>query len=576
MTDNNALVTFRGVWDQLTAAGQPFSWSRQEVNGVSMRVFDAAPPDMRAVWEMSAAFADVTYLVYEDERLSYSEVHAAVRSLAHALVNDYGVRPGDRVAIAMRNYPEWIVSYWASLCVGAAAVGVNAWWTTPELEFGLSDSKPAVIIADAERVERLLPILDGLRTAAPLEVIAVRPDGDLPDGFVHWNDVASTDGAPAELPLAQIDPNDDACIFYTSGTTGFPKGAQLTHRGCTNNVMNTVFTGAVTKAAAAIVNPADEAGDPNAVEPSPVIMAPTPMFHVTANNCLLHPCTLAGGTLVLMRKWDAGRAIELIEREKVTNFSGVPTMNRELISHPDWDTRDTSSLNSMAGGGAAVQPDLVEKVVDAKGPVAPSTGYGLTETSGIVTAFSGLFYQAQPSSVGPLMPTFEGKVIDQHGNTLPDGERGELCVKGPGVIKGYLNRPDATAEAIVDGWFRTGDIATIDSDGLVYIVDRAKDMLIRGGENVYCSEVEAAIYDHPSVAEVAVFGVPDERLGETVGVAIHLAPGATLTEQELRSHLEPRISTFKIPEHVWFRDEPLPKNAAGKLVKRVLVEELTD
>ena len=540
-----------------------------------MRVFDAAPPNMRFVWEMSAAFAERTYLVYEDESLTFGEAHASVRHLAHSLVDHYGVGPGDRVAIAMRNYPEWVLAYWATLCAGAAVVGVNAWWTSAELEYGLGDSQPRVIIADNERIERLQPILEGLRVTAPLDVVAVRTERKLPDDFAMWSAVAGPKDAPDELPPAEIDPDDDACIFYTSGTTGFPKGAQLTHRSCVTNVMHCAFSSMATEAATTALNPPETPPDPDAEAPQPVIMAPTPLFHVTANNCLLHPATIGGAKLVLMRKWDAGRALELIEREQVTSLSGVPTMSRELLLHPDWETRDTSSLGSMGGGGAAVQPDLVEKIADTSGPALPSTGYGLTETSGIITALGAAFFRDQPASVGPVMPTFDAKVVDPEGNIVPVGERGELCVKGPAVIKGYLNRPEATAEAIVDGWFHTGDIAYLDDAGLVYIVDRIKDMVLRGGENIYCSEVEAAIYDHPNVAEAAVFAIPDDRLGEIVGVAIHLVPDATLDQEELQAYLEPRLAAFKIPEHVWFRDEPLPQNASGKFLKRALQEELS-
>ena len=578
MTDPNAFQTLRTVWDQMTAPGQPFAWSEQEVRGITMRVFDAAPPDLRTVWEMSAGFADNTYLVYEDESMTYGEAHARVRRLAHALVDDYGVGRGDRVAIAMRNYPEWVLAYWATVSVGATVVGANAWWTSSELEYGLSDSTPRVIVADDERIERLLPILDGLRATDPLDVIAVRTDGAQPDDFARWEDVTDPEGAPADLPSAEIDPDDDACIFYTSGTTGFPKGAQLTHRSCVTNIMHCAFSAFVSATATAMLNPPAESTDAPAADAAPsqtVIMAPTPLFHVTANNCLLQPGTMTGAKLVYLRKWDAGRALELIEREKVNTFAGVPTMNRELIMHPDWATRDTSSLGAMSGGGAAVQPDLVEKISEAKGSTQAQTGYGLTETSGIITGLGGIFFRDRPTSVGPPMPTFEAKVVDEDGNALPTGERGELCVKGPAVVKGYLNRPEATADAIVDGWFHTGDVAHIDDDGCIYIVDRIKDMVLRGGENIYRSEVEAAVYDHPSVAEAAVFGVPDERLGETVGIAIHLAPGSTLTEDELRVHLEPKLAGFKIPEHVWFRDEPLPQNASGKFLKRALQEELT-
>ena len=302
-----------------------------------------------------------------------------------------------------------------------------------------------------------------------------------------------------------------------------------------------------------------------------VFMAPTPLFHVTANNCLLHPATISGSRIVLMYKWDAGRALELIEREGVTNFSGVPTMSREMLMHPDWAARDTSTLVGMGGGGAPLQPDLVDKIDKSLKGGAPSTGYGLTETHGIVTANSGSLYTAKPASCGRVVPVLDAKLIDDVGEEVTEpGGRGELCVRGSVVIKGYLNREESTADAIRDGWFRTGDIATIDDDGFVFIVDHAKDMVLRGGENVYCSEVEAAIYENPEVAEAAVFGVPDDRLGEIVGVAIVRAPGATLDDDSLRAFLDAKLAKYKIPERIWFMDEPLPRNANGKFVKRDL------
>ncbi len=568
------------TYDELLAPGGGFSWSVQEVRGMPMRVFDAAPPNMRAIWELSAPHGDKTYLVFEDESYSYAEIHAQVRSLAHALVNDYGVAPGERVAIAMRNYPEWITAYWATISIGAAAVGMNAWWTGPEMTFAVNDSAPKVMIADTERIERLAPHLDELTAESPLSVIAVRFDGELPADAAHWSDVVKGEEAPGELPEVEIHPDDDSCIFYTSGTTGFPKGAQLTHRGSVHNVFHMAFNLFSSSMAGAKVKAleAAEAGEepPPPVAPGdPVIMLPTPLFHVTANNCVLHPGTMIGAKLVLLYKWNPERALELIEREKVTTFTGVPTMSRELLLSANWDKRDTSSLESMGGGGAALQPDLVEKIDQAKGEVAPSTGYGLTETHGIVTAVNSMFYTAKPTSVGTVCPTFEAKLLDPDGNELPLGSIGELAVKGPAVIKGYINRPEATAEAIVDGWFRTGDLVTIDEDGFVHVVDRAKDIVIRGGENVYCSEVEAAIYEHPAVAEVAVIPVPDDRLGELVGAAIVLRPGLTLDEAELKAHLDGKLATFKQPEQLWILDEPLPRNANGKFLKRELKEQLT-
>jgi acyl-CoA synthetase (AMP-forming)/AMP-acid ligase II len=566
---------FQAAWEELTAPGAQYATTTIEVRGVPIKVFENALPSMRTIWELARGYGDRDYVVYEDERYTYAEADAIIRALAARLIDDYGVQPGDRVALAMRNYPEWVFGYWAIVSIGAACVGMNAWWTSEEMKYGLSDSRPKVLIADGERVERVLPVLDELRAEAPLHLLTVRYDGELPADADRWEDVIDPASAPAELPAVDIDPDDDACIFYTSGTTGFPKGAQLTHRGSVHNLLNIAFMTTVAGLAAAKAGtPATPAVGADGLPAQNVFMAPTPLFHVTANNCLLHPATISGSRIVFTYKWDAGRALELIEREGVTNFSGVPTMSRELLMHPDWERRDTSTLAGMGGGGAPLQPDLVEKIDKSLSGGVPSTGYGLTETHGIVTANSGSLYVAKPSSCGRVVPTLEAKLVDELGNEVPPGETGELCVRGAIVIKGYLNRPDATAEAIRDGWFHTGDVARIDDDGFVFIVDRIKDMVLRGGENVYCSEVEAAIYQLDGVAEVAVFGVPDDRLGEIVGAAIVLAPGASMDEDQLRSALEGHLAKFKIPERIWFLNEALPRNANGKFVKRELKESL--
>ena len=568
----------RAAWDEMTAPGAPFAMTETTVRDIPMRVFEQAPPDMRVLWETTAPFADRTYVVYEDERYTYADIDARVRALAHHLRDVHGVGAGDRVALAMRNYPEWVIGYWATTVIGAAVVGMNVWWTSSEMEYGLNDSRPKVLIADDERLERALPLLEGLRQSGPLHVMAVRSERELPEDSSRWSDVIDPDNAPAGLPDADIHPDDDVTIFYTSGTTGFPKGAQLTHRGSVHNIMHLLFWALTTAAADAKAIAAGDMAAPPVVAPpeQPVYMAPTPLFHVTACNCLLHPATLTGGRIVLTYKWNPTRALELIEREQVTNFSGVPTMSRELLAHPDWSTRDHSSLLSLGGGGAQLQPDLVEKIDQSLEGGTPSTGYGLTETHGIVTANSARFFLAKPASCGPVMPTLDAQLVGDDGTVLPAGPDtiGQLCVRGPVVIKGYLHRPDATAESIRDGWFNTGDIARIDDDGFVFIVDRAKDMVLRGGENVYCSEVEVAIYQHDAVAEVAVFGVPDERLGEDVGAVVVLREGAELDADELRAFLDGRIAKHKIPATVWFRETQLPRNANGKFLKRELRTEL--
>ena len=558
---------------ELDAPGSPFATHMTTIRGVPAKSYVAAPPTMRAIWETTVAHADKDYLVYEDERYTYAEIHAQVRKLAAYLVAN-GVTPGSRVAIAMRNYPEWVVGYWAGVSVGAAVVGMNAWWTPPEMEYALNDSEPRVLIADDERLERLLQ----MPSQRPMHIIAVRTDRAIPGEGATWASVmASAD--PGSLPAVSIDPDDDATIFYTSGTTGFPKGAQLTNRGSVHNILNIA---AMTTAVAMSEQKAIAAGDVPPPPPAPPalpasFMAPTPLFHVTACNCILHPATLTGGKVVLMYKWDPGRALELIEREKVTNFSGVPTMSREMLMHPDWSKRDTSSLAGLGGGGAALQPDLVHKIAGALKNGQPSTGYGMTETHGIITANSSRWFVAKPESCGPAVPTLETKLVDEEGRDLPEGPNtvGVLCVRGSVTIKGYLNRPEATADTIKDGWLNTGDIARIDEDGFIYIVDRAKDMVIRGGENVYCSEVETAIYHHDAIAEACVFGIPEERLGEEVAAVLVLRPGASLTEDELRQFLAASLAKHKIPTKIWFRNEPIPRNANGKFLKRELKKELT-
>jgi long-chain acyl-CoA synthetase len=551
------------AWAELTAPGMPFEIAVQQVRGAPIRTFKNAPPNVRALWLSTAQFAERDYLVYGDERITYGQAHQQVASIANWL-QSRGVKHGDRVAIAMRNYPEWMLIYWACSCVGVAAVGMNAWWTAPEMAYGMKDAAPKVLFADAERIARLAEQSEMLGESL---LVAVR--ADTPKGAVAWSDVVGRGGA---LPDAAIDPDDDLCIFYTSGTTGFPKGAQLTHRSCVSNLMNMMFAGQVSLLAtqrATGVTP-----DPTAAPPIPVTLVTTPLFHVTANNCGAYATTAAGGKMVLMYRWDAGEALKLIERERCTSASGVPVMARELIMHPDFDKYDTSSLLSVGGGGAQLQPDLVAKIDKAVATARPNTGYGMTETSGIITSISGDFFVDKPASCGRAMPTFEVKVVGDDGQELPPGQPGELWVRGSSVIKGYINRPEATAESITEGWLHTGDVAYLDDEQFIYLVDRKKDMVLRGGENIYCAEVESTIHQHPAVAECSVFGVADTRLGEEVGAAVVLRPGEALTATALREHCAALIAKHKIPRYIWILDQSLPRNANGKFLKRELRETL--
>jgi acyl-CoA synthetase (AMP-forming)/AMP-acid ligase II len=553
------------AWGELTSPGQMFEVQRSDVRGVDILTYANAPGSLRDVWLMSAGHGDRDYLVYQDERISYAEAHRRVGAIAQALIA-MGVEPGDRVAIAMRNYPEWMLAYWAITGIGAAVVGMNAWWVSHEMEYALQDSAPKVLIADDERLLRFKELRDAFPDMA---VISVRSAGSLPEWAVSWESLANGEGS---LPALEIDTDSDACIFYTSGTTGRPKGAQLTHRGCVSNIMNVAFINSVQPRALAYAA-GKEPPEAGSEEPVRALVA-TPLFHVTANNCVAQLVTMAGGRLVHMYKWDAGEALRLIEQEKVSAFSAVPMMTRELMMHPEFASRDVSSLKTIGGGGAAMQPDLVGKVPQAMPGTRPNTGYGMTETCGIIAALALEFFLDRPTSVGPAMPTFEAKCVDPEGNQLPPNEIGELVVRGAPVIRGYLNRPDATAETIVDGWLHTGDIAYIDEDGFIYLVDRAKDMVLRGGENVYCAEVENALFHHDAVAECVVFAVPDERLGEEVGAAIYLKPGASLDADTLRAHCKDYLASFKIPRYIWMLSEPLPRNANGKFVKRALQDSL--
>jgi len=559
------------AWQQLTAPGAPFAWSLRDVAGRSMRTYDTAAPSLRAIWELSRGHGDKDYLVYADERITYAEAHDKVARVAAYLVSR-GVGAGDRVAIAMRNYPEWALTYWATVSLGATSVGMNAWWTGPEMEYGLIDSAPKVLVCDVERLRTVEPHLDAIRKQADLEIVVVRAPGEVPADAVAWEEVEAT--AADGLPAVDIDPDDDVCIFYTSGTTGTPKGAVMTHRGVVTNLLNVAF-GVTVMAVARQNQNASEA--PASAPPTPLTaLLAVPLFHVTGCNCCLHPVTAQGGRLILMHKWNAGEALETIEREKVTLFTGVPMMSRELVEHPDFEERDTSTLGSLGGGGAAVQPDLVDKIESKLKKGRAGTGYGLTETCGVVSMNSGDFFVSKPKTVGPALPVVEAKIVDDQGNEVDSGTVGELLVYGPQNVRGYLNKPEATEEAFPNGWFATGDLATIDEDGFIAVVDRVKDMVLRGGENIYCAEVEAALFDHPAVKETAVFAVPDDRFGEVPGAAVVCKPGQSVSEEDLQAFARERIAGFKVPTHYWFLDDDLPRNANGKFLKRELKARLID
>lgn len=551
------------VRTELTGPGGDLEIIEADIMGNRILAYKNAPPSVREFWLSTIQFSERPYLVFQDERLTYAQTHANVNAIA-AWLHDQGIKTGDRIAIGMRNYPEWMQIYWAGVSIGAAVVGLNAWWTADEMAYALNDSTPKALFLDTERLARVREMSE---QDPDLKLVGVRLASPAVD-VTAFADIVTAGGA---MPDVTIDPDSDACIFYTSGTTGRPKGAQLTHRGCVANLMNMLYSttsSALAMQRATGIEPPEE-------PPIPIGLVTTPLFHVTANNCGAYLLTAAGGTIVHMYKWDAGEALKIIERERITSVGGVPVMARELINHPDFATTDTSSLVSMSGGGAQLPPDLVGKIDADVKTAEPVTGYGMTETCGIITSVSGSFFVGKPDSAGPSMPNFEVKCVDDDGKTVPQGDLGELWVRGSSVIKGYINRPKATAEAITDGWLHTGDIARIDEHGFIYIVDRKKDMVLRGGENIFCAEVETVIYAHPAVAECSVFGIPDDRLGEEVGVAIVTKPGETLDEDGLRAHCAATMAKHKIPRYIWFQEDPLPRNASGKFLKRELRDKLS-
>ena len=550
-------------WDEavaaLTGPGSRFELVDAQVEDRRTRVFAAAPPSLRALFDGVRARGEQEQLVYEEERWTCAQLMGRAGEIGAALVEQHGVARGDRVAIAMRNYPEWIAAFAAVTSLGAIAVCLNAWWTSEEMIYGLEDSGARVLIADLERAQRAGPVLD----AGRLRALVVRSgDAPLPGGAERLADVLTPGAA---MPRVAIDPDADATILYTSGTTGHPKGAVSTHRAMLNALLAFGCRAAVNQA----MRPPAE---PHPFPPCFILVVP--LFHVTGLVPVMLSCMLGGFKLVMMYRWNPERALELIERERVTNFVGVPTMSYDLLESPDFARRDTSSLTNVGGGGAPAPPELVSRIDRSFRRGSPGIGYGMTETNAYGPQNSGEDLLTRPRSSGRAVPILEIKVVAEDGHELPRGEVGEICFRGATLIRGYWGKPEATAATLVDGWLHSGDLGRVDDEGFVYVEDRLKDMVLRGGENVYCAEVEAAIYGHPSVHEAAVFGVPHPRLGEEVAAVVMTRRGASLAAEELDAYLRQHIATFKVPTQVEITDAQLPRNASGKILKRELRDRI--
>lgn len=553
----------------LTQPDAPYEMETIEIRGRPTRVYKKAPRDLRALFEASRAWDDRVFIVYEDERLSYRAHFRAASALAWRLVDDFAVGKGDRVAIAMRNFPEWSIAFWAATSIGAVAVPLNAWGTGDDLSFGLRNSGARVTMVDAERLQRLASQPADEISAA---LIAVRTPREALGKATALDDLIGPatgyDSLPDRAPPDRdIHPDDDATILYTSGTTGRPKGALGTHRNIMCNLVNITFA-----AARAAIRRGDPLPAPAATQKA--VLLPVPLFHVTGCHSVMIPALAGGSKIVLMYKWNAEQALELIARERIAGISSVPSMIWQLIESPEFERHDLSSLEGLSYGGAAAAPELARKITALFPGKFPSQGYGATETSSVSTSNTAEDYLARPASVGPAVPGCDLRVIDVDGKPLPVGAIGELEIFGGNVVKGYWDNPEATAKAFRDGWYRTGDIVRMDDEGFVYLLDRAKDMLIRGGENIYCVEIEDALLSHPDIIDAAVVGIPDRVLGELVGAVVQTKAGAALSEEDVVAYLKPRLAAFKLPAHVDVRVGELPRTASGKIVKTRLREEV--
>ncbi|WP_328866691.1 class I adenylate-forming enzyme family protein [Streptomyces sp. NBC_00304] len=546
----------------LTGPGGPFAVVRAEDGPqAGALVYADGPGTLREFVETTWAFGEQPFLISEERGYTYGEFFAAASALACRLSEGYGLRPGDRAVVAMRNHPEWQIAFWAAQLAGLVAVPLNAWWTGDEFTYALDDCGPRVLLVDGERLPR---VAEWARDSGA-RVIVFRDEergargAERADGVEWYADLPEPDPYAAP-PEVEIRPEDDATIIYTSGTTGRPKGAVATQLAQAGAARNPRFHAAASALGRGVIP---------GQGPAPVTLLTFPFFHVAAFTSF-YAAMSAGGALVLMHKWDAEEALRLIREHGVTHYAGVPATALQLLAAAAREEDGLESLQMLNTGGAAAPPDLVARLTARYGErIEPRNGYGLTETSGGVLANFGAEYRAHPGSVGRPTPTTEVRIAGPAGEELPEGEVGELWLRGQALVRGYWQDEEATARAFSGGWFRTGDLAVV-HEGRVDVVDRIKDMVIRGGENVYCVEVEGVLHGHPDVEDAAVLGVPHPVLGEEVAAVVRLRPGAVATAEELRAHVARSLAAFKVPAHVLMSGEPLPRNATGKILKREL------
>jgi long-chain acyl-CoA synthetase len=560
----------------LAQPGSMLEVGEETIRGVQMKVWKNAPPTLRHLFDLAAGFAPRDHLVLDDERATVGQTRAAGIAFARRLIDD-GVKPGDRVAIIMRNLPEWPVAFWGAVLAGAIVTPLNAWWTGAELEYGLQDSGSSIVIVDIERYERIREHLS--KCPDVRKIYVSRAKEEIADPLVArlestigpvsaWGSHSGGDKPTSEDPFPWRLPDDDVAIFYTSGTTGKPKGAVISHRNIISNIFN-----AANAQARAFLRRGEAPPAPDPTLPQKSMLLSVPFFHATGCFALMLPAMMGGHKIVLQRRWNADEALPLMEKERVTNFGGVPTIAWQVLEHPGIDAYDLSSVEGVSYGGAPAAPELVNRILARFPKALPGQGWGMTETSATAVSNGAEDYQRKPASTGVASATGELRIVGANGQDLPPGEVGEIYYKGPIVVRGYWNKPEATAETFVDGWVKTGDLGKMDEEGFLYIVDRAKDMLIRGGENIYCVEVENALYDHPAVMDAAVIGRAHKTLGEEPLAVVHLKPGQSATSDELRHHVAQKLAAFKVPVDVIFWPETLPRNANGKIVKTELKKQ---
>ena len=543
----------------LSQPGGPAALGTIERDGVTLPVMASAPPTLAHYFAHYAAqHRDTVFLVSGEERLTFGEVHEHGLAVARALVAVHGVKRGDRVGIAGRNSPAWIAAYIGILCAGGVATLLNGWWQSDELANAVAEVDCRLIVADGPRAKRLAGLDDA-------RIIAL--DDTLPLAQAIAPLVA---GAPAEVALPELAGDDLATILFTSGSTGVSKGALSDHRAVVQATFNYLAQLLVMLG----ISIAD--GKPPTLQPATLLTIP--LFHVTAEVPVFLQSWAMGRKLVIMPKWDAVEAMRLIEAEQCTYFVGVPLMSFEMLNHPERSRYDLSTVTDFAAGGAPRPADHVQRIQDEMGGGAPLLGYGLTETNGVGAGNWRSNYLAKPDSTGRASPPLvDLAILDDAGRPVPQGERGEVAIRSICNFREYWGRADATRAAFTaDRYFLSGDIGYLDADGYLFIVDRKKDIIIRGGENISCQEVEAALYEHDAVAEAAVFGLPDERFGEVPGAVVVARPGGTLDEDDLKAFLAGQIAAFKVPQRIWIAGDRLPRLGTEKIDKVSLRREYRD